>query len=99
MLFETLRAHYDYIFVATPPISSVIDAAVVVQRCDGAVMVVENEAVRYRAVQKGIAQIAKSGCQILGGVLNKVDTRKDKYYSSYYKKYGYYKKSEEYIQK
>lgn len=99
MLFETLREHYDYIFVDTPPINSVIDAAVVAQRCDGAVMVVENQAVSYRAVQKALSQIEKSGCQILGGVLNKVDTRRDKYYSHYYKKYGYYsKKSDEYIQ-
>lgn len=99
MLFETLREHYDYIFVDTPPINSVIDAAVVAQRCDGAVMVVENHVVSYRAVQKALSQIEKSGCQILGGVLNKVDTRRDKYYSHYYKKYGYYsKKSDEYIQ-
>lgn len=99
MMMDTLRQHYDYIFVDTPPISSVIDAAVVAQRCDGAIMVVESEAVSYRAVQKALAQIEKSGCSILGGVLNKVDTKRNKYYSSYYnKKYGeYYKKSEEYM--
>ncbi len=99
MMMDTLRQHYDYIFVDTPPISSVIDAAVVAQRCDGAIMVVESEAVSYRAVQKALAQIEKSGCNILGGVLNKVDTKRNKYYSSYYnKKYGeYYKKSEEYM--
>lgn len=99
MMMDTLRQHYDYIFVDTPPISSVIDAAIVAQRCDGAIMVVESEAVSYRAVQKALAQIEKSGCNILGGVLNKVDAKKNKYYSSYYgKKYGeYYKKSEEYM--
>ncbi len=99
MMMDTLRQHYDYIFVDTPPISSVIDAAIVAQRCDGAIMVVESEAVSYRAVQKALAQIEKSGCNILGGVLNKVDTKRNKYYSSYYnKKYGeYYKKSEEYM--
>lgn len=99
MMMDTLRQHYDYIFVDTPPISSVIDAAIVAQRCDGAIMVVESEAVSYRAVQKALAQIEKSGCSILGGVLNKVDTKRNKYYSSYYnKKYGeYYKKSEEYM--
>lgn len=99
MMMDTLRQHYDYILVDTPPISSVIDAAVVAQRCDGAIMVVESEAVSYRVVQKALAQIEKSGCSILGGVLNKVDTKRNKYYSSYYnKKYGeYYKKSEEYM--
>lgn len=99
MMMDTLRQHYDYIFVDTPPISSVIDAAIVAQRCDGAIMVVESEAVSYRAVQKALAQIEKSGCSILGGVLNKVDTKRNKYYASYYnKKYGeYYKKSEEYM--
>ena len=35
----------------------------------------------------------KSGCRLLGAVMNKVDTKRDKYYSSYYKHYGgYYQK-------
>ena len=37
-------------------------------------------------------QLRMSNCPVIGGVLNKVDTRKDKYYTHYYNKYGYYYK-------
>ena len=45
----------------------------------------------YRAAQKAIKQLEKSGTHMLGAVLNKVDARKEKYYSyySYGSKYGY----------
>ena len=63
------------------------------EHCDGAILVIENEAVSYRIAQKAVSQLKKSGCRILGAVLNKVDTKTDKYYSRYYgKKYqSYYK--------
>lgn len=93
-LIEKIREHYHYIFVDTPPIGSIIDAAVVAQKCDGAIMIVESEAVSRRMLQKCLNQIRKSGCEVLGGVLNKVDTKRNKYYSSYYKKYdAYYRQS------
>ncbi len=95
ILLKKLREYYDYILVDTPPIGSIIDAAVVAQKCDGAVLVVESESVSYKVAQKALAQIEKSGCRILGGVLNKVDMKKDKYYSHYKSHYGsYYQKNE-----
>lgn len=87
------REQYDYIFIDTPPIGSLIDAAVVAEKSDGAVLVVESDAVSYKVAQKAKQQLERSKCHLLGAVLNKADLRKDKYYSSYYsKKYGgYYK--------
>jgi capsular exopolysaccharide synthesis family protein len=91
---RAVRNHYDYVFIDTPPIGTIIDAAVVAERCDGAVLVIESESVSYKVAQKAVAQLNKSGCTILGAVLNKVDTRKDKYYSSYYNRYDkYYEKA------
>lgn len=81
---------YDYVIIDTPPIGTIIDAAIVGRGCDGAILVIESEAVSYKTAQKAKAQLEKSGCRILGAVLNKVDTKKDKYYSKYYSKY--YKK-------
>ncbi len=91
-LLEEKRKEYDYIFIDTPPIGSMIDAAIVAEKSDGAVLVIESEAVSYSVAQKSLAQLERSGCKILGAVLNKVDMKKDKYYSSYYGRYGgYYK--------
>lgn len=91
-LLEEKRKEYDYIFIDTPPIGNMIDAAVVAEKSDGAVLVIESEAVSYSVAQKSLSQLERSGCKILGAVLNKADMKKDKYYSSYYGRYGdYYK--------
>ena len=38
-LLEGLKKTFDYIIIDTPPLGSVIDAAVVAKRCDGSVLV------------------------------------------------------------
>lgn len=92
-LLKEKREEYDYIFIDTPPIGTIIDAAVVAEKSDGAILVIESEAVSYKAAQKAKKQLERSGCHILGAVLNKVDVKKDKYYSHYYGRYGgYYKR-------
>lgn len=86
-LLQEKRRQYDYVLIDTPPMMNIIDAAVVAKKCDGAVMVIESELVSYRMAQKVQSQLQKSGCRILGAVLNKVDTKREKYYS-YYSKYS-----------
>lgn len=88
-LIQENREQYDYIFIDTPPALNLIDAAIVGKNCDSGILVIESEAVSYKVAQKVRAQIERSGCHLLGAVLNKVDTQKGKYYN-YYK--GYYKK-------
>ena len=90
-LLKDKKEEYDYIFIDTPPALNLTDATVVARHCDGGILVVEAEAVSYKIAQKVKAQIERSGCPILGAVLNKVDIQKRKYYNSYYGK-GYYKK-------
>ena len=95
--FETLvnktKQLFDYVIVDTPPLGSVIDAAVAAKKCDGTILVVENNAVSYKFVQNVKAQLDKSGSRILGVVLNKVDMSTKsyghygKYYGTYYGKY------------
>ena len=89
-LMEFERSFYDYVIVDTPPIGSLIDAAVVAKQCDGAILVIESGLVSRRVAEKAKDQLEKSGCRVLGAVLNKVDVRKDRYYSRYNSKYSYY---------
>lgn len=88
MQFE--RSFYDYVIVDTPPIGSLIDAAVVAKQCDGAILVIESGAVSRKVAEKAKDQLEKSGCRVLGAVLNKVDMRRDRYYSKYSSKYSNY---------
>ncbi len=90
-LLQQMKLEYDYILIDTPPLCNMIDAAVVAKECDGAIMVIESGAVSYRSAARAKEQLEKSGCRILGAVLNKVDTEKEKYYrhyESYYKPYA-----------
>lgn len=95
-LMEFERSFYDYVIVDTPPIGNLIDAAVVAKQCDGAILVIESGAVSRRVAEKAKEQLEKSGCRVLGAVLNKVDMRRDRYYSRYSSKYSnYYNSSNE----
>ena len=82
------RDKYDYIIIDAPPLGLVIDAAVMSSICDGAILVINIGHVKYRVAQGVKAQIEKSGCKILGVVLNQVDRKRslkkdDSYYSAY----------------
>ena len=83
LYLSELKKDYDYILIDTPPIISMSDAAIAAKQCDGAILVIESEAVSRRDAMKAKEQLTKSGCKILGAVLNKVDMKKEKYYSKY----------------
>lgn len=87
-LIHGMREKYDYVLADTPPVGSLTDAAVVARQCDGAIMVIESDLVSRRIAVKVKEQLEMSGCHILGAVLNKVDMKKNKYYSKYSYYYG-----------
>ena len=87
------REHFDYVIIDTPPIGMVVDAAVIAPLCDGVVILIEANEVKYRLAQEVVATMKATDCPILGVVLNKVDYKTNgKNYGKYYgKKYkGYY---------
>lgn len=87
-LVEITKKEYDYVVIDTPPIGQVIDPAIVAQQTDGVIFLVSQANVSYKYAQKQIEQLKRSGCRILGAVLNKVDPEgKGSYYGGYYGKY------------
>lgn len=93
-LLSTLREAYDYVIIDCPPLGSVIDAALVSKYSDGSVIVIENENVSIRMIQRVKEQLERSGSKILGCILNKVDMSGKGYgqygkgyYGSYYGEY------------
>ena len=94
-LINVTKNDYDYVIIDTPPIGQVIDPAIVAQQTDGVIFLVSQANISYKYAQKQIEQLKKSGCRILGAVLNKVDPEgKSGYYGGYYGRYysKYYKK-------
>ena len=86
-MIKRLRDEYDYVIVDTPPLGSVIDSAIVAKEADGSIIVVEANAISYKFAQNVKEQLSKTGCRILGVILNKVPLENHKYYGKYYAKY------------
>lgn len=86
-LIENAKANYDYVIIDAPPLGNVIDAAVISKVCDASVLVVAAKSVSYKFVRTVKEQLEKTGCPILGVVLNKVDMKQNKYYGKYYGNY------------
>lgn len=89
-IIKSLKGAFDYVIIDTPPLGSVIDAAVAAKNCDGTVLVIESNAISYRFAQNVKEQLDKTGSRILGVVLNKVDMDGKGYYGHYGRYYGKY---------
>lgn len=84
-LLKTAKESYDYVLIDAPPLGSVIDAAVVAAKCDGTILVISDNQVRYRQALEVIEQLKKSGSKILGVVRNNIRKRDGGYYRKYYR--------------
>ncbi len=93
-MIDVLRESCDYILIDSPPLGSVIDSAIIASNCDGAIIVMESGWNSWRFEAEIKEQLQKSGCPILGAILNKADV-KGNGYGKYgkYGKYGDYGKS------
>lgn len=70
-LIPSLKNKYDYVFIDTPAIGSVIDGAIIVQECDGVIVVIEENAVSRKIARKVMEQLEATNCEVLGVVINK----------------------------
>ncbi|QUM76609.1 polysaccharide biosynthesis tyrosine autokinase [Moritella sp. 24] len=94
-LLESLRQSYNRIIIDTPPIQAVSDSLIISLHTDAIIYVIKSEATRVRLVQNGIRRLTKVDANVVGIVMNHVNTSgvAD---SDYY--YGYYS-DDEYAEK
>lgn len=89
--FETLiaavRNTFEYIIVDTPPIGSVVDAAVIAKHCDGSILVLAEDKASRMEARRAVEQIRTANPNILGAVLNKVEIGRGSYYEKNYRNY------------
>lgn len=85
---EQFEETYDYIIFDTPPVGVVVDAIPIIQKSDGVVIVVKDNATTYPELQKTLDILKRSGGKTLGVIVNKVKPTEPKKYDKY--SYGYY---------
>lgn len=88
-LIGALKENFDYVIIDTPPLGSVIDAAVVAKNCDASILVITSENTPRKLAQGVTAQLRSANSNLLGVVLNKVAMKNSSYYGRKY--YGYEK--------
>jgi succinoglycan biosynthesis transport protein ExoP len=88
----TLADHFDWVIIDTPPVMAVTDASVVAHGVSGVVFVVGSEMTSRGSAKAALEQLDNAKAKYVGGILNRVDVRRNPYYYSrhYRKSYSNY---------
>ncbi|MEI8340992.1 MAG: CpsD/CapB family tyrosine-protein kinase, partial [Verrucomicrobiota bacterium] len=89
LIFKAKR-QFDLVFVDSPPILGVSDGSVIASEVDLTVMVIEHRRFPRSMLQRVKSAVINVGGNLLGVVLNKVDTKHDQGYQYYTNYYDYY---------
>ncbi len=93
-LLDFVKAHYDCVFIDTPPVNLVTDSTSFSSKATGYILVIKSVTTDIQEVKVTVSTLQHINANIVGFVLNDVNA-KNKRYSLYYKKgyrskYSYY---------
>ena len=83
-LVETLAGLADIVIFDSPPVLAVTDAAVLARQVDGVLLVVDAGHTKEHALAAAADELQKTGGNVLGVALNRLDTRRGYNYYYYY---------------
>jgi exopolysaccharide transport family protein len=88
----SLRDHFDWVIIDTPPVMAVTDAVIAANSASGVVFVVGAEMTGRHSARTAIEQLAHGRARFVGAVLNRVELERNAYYYSHYyrREYGAY---------
>ena len=89
-LISNLKKRFDVIVIDTPPILPASDALILAPHTDGVLLIVKAGMVNREMVKKVVEQLRLTQANLLGVVLNDVDTKREGYYKYYHKYYSKY---------
>ena len=86
-LLTSLKDHFDLVFIDTPPVMAVTDAAIAGHRASGVLFVIASDQTSRHAAQQALDQLEHARARFVGAVLNRVDLEGNAYYyARYYRK-------------
>ncbi|MEI6350602.1 MAG: polysaccharide biosynthesis tyrosine autokinase [Verrucomicrobiota bacterium] len=89
-LIALVKSRYDLVFFDSPPILGVSDASILSSEVDLTIMVVQHRRFPRSMLLRVKQAVLQVGGNLLGAVLNNVDTRHDSGYQYYTQYYDYY---------
>jgi capsular exopolysaccharide synthesis family protein len=81
---DQARQQFDYVLVDTPPVQLVSDATIAARQSDGAVLILDAQNTRKRAVRQSVRSLEAVGARVLGTVMNNVKVSRSEYYGYTY---------------
>lgn len=88
-MIQKLATMYDYVFLDTPPVPVVTDAAILSRFVDGVLLVVRADVTTKQAMQLSKKLLEDVDAHILGAILNGYNSKSHSYGSGYYYSYSY----------
>ena len=88
-LLQELKSQSDVVVIDCPPVLAVADTAVLSQKVDGVLLVVQAGATRRGVAQRAVENLRQVGANVIGAVLNAVPSGRGGYYSYYRQDYYY----------
>ena len=83
-LIEALSKAADIAIFDSPPVLAVTDAVVMARQVDGVLLVADAGHTREQAIANAVGELKKTGANVLGVALNRLDSRRGGYYYYYY---------------
>ena len=96
-MIAQLRKQFDVVLVDTPPAGVIVDAIEIAKHCDGSIIVVSYNTGRKQEIGEVADNLRKTGCKVLGAVMNGVDLgsfRNRRYYYRSGRYSAYYNRGE-----
>ena len=93
MILEQLKQRYDHIFIDSPPVVSVTDAAILGAMADQVLLVVRLFKTPVEVVDRAKRLLRANNCEVAGAILTHLKVHMPKYLYKYaygYQYYGYY---------
>lgn len=95
-LLDKFSKMYDYIIIDTPPVNVVSDAMVMSNSVSGILLIVKYGNTTYGDISESMKQIELANSNLLGFVLNDIQSSKRSSYYKYKYSYNYYRYGSDY---
>jgi len=90
-MIEEIKKDFDVILIDTPPVLSVVDAAVVSAIADSTIFIVRAGKTTNKAFCAAVEKLRQAKAKIMGVLYNEMEVKGgDYYYMDYYRSYGSY---------